>query len=433
MSSTIDTPYWLYTWLDAHGLRDAETASRSLRDAKVFADLRECAAAAGAIQVDAPSGQGIVAGGELDLSARLGCSFFDCRRPYIDTLLHRIWHYFDYVVVADNAVKSVAWAARSKGRQRTAIVDRWVVQDIALALHVRSIGADKLLHFRPRETLCDRHSLSEAIRLGLPNPNGLREALTNQLASEGAVRGPRRVGKMFHFQFVHPRLGAGYVLEGTKKALSATGAESALRQLAAHTAERYVSIVTTDMTAAEAARLPLGADDTVYSELLAESGPRETLVPAVAFGLDLPFVGGIPIETLIRIRAEERDAFNRFKAALREAVKDRLAASANAEPAIMADEIRRDVIEPRVAEIARRLKAATRLAFKKSAVGVALATFTTGCGLIAGIAESVALASGAAALSTSVMSAVAKRLEQVDELRQDDMFFLWKAATHSHE
>jgi hypothetical protein len=150
----------------------------------------------------------------------------------------------------------------------------------------------------------------------------------------------------------------------------------------------------------------------------------------VAFQLDLPVLRNVPIDTLVRLRTDEHDAFTRFRYRLRQAIAERARTSCDRRAIDIATEIRRDLIDPEVERIRQRLKKAEQLLAKKSAVGVTLGGMVTVCGLLAGVDPSLATVAGIGTVSTVIGAAAAKDIEERAGASLADMYFLWKASQH---
>jgi hypothetical protein len=145
----------------------------------------------------------------------------------------------------------------------------------------------------------------------------------------------------------------------------------------------------------------------------------------------LPILESVPLETLVKLRTDEHDAFVRFRYKLRHAAGEKLKAASGASPAALANQIRQDLVEPEVERIRQRLVSAQRMLATKTAVGVGLGGVVTVCGLLAGLGPGVAMAAGIGTMTTVTGRAVAKDIEERRDTNLADMYFLWKAAEHA--
>lgn len=159
----------------------------------------------------------------------------------------------------------------------------------------------------------------------------------------------------------------------------------ARRAVAQDVVGRYVAHLSSDVATAHHSAAPLGSVVWLYGQLLQRSSARIT--PAdVLFKLDLPVLNKVPIETLLRLRRDEGDAFQQFRNSLRKAATERLR-DGSSDSARLAEDIRRDMIEPELARIRQRLASAERALGRKAAVGFGLGSLVTVCGLLAGVAR----------------------------------------------
>jgi hypothetical protein len=86
------------------------------------------------------------------------------------------------------------------------------------------------------------------------------------------------------------------------------------------------------------------------------------------------------------------------------------------------------VLEPALAVIGQRLRAARRVLAKKAALTISLGTLATGCGLITGNPLLTTTGVGAA---MSTLVAEGKYVEEARDVGLSDMYFLWQAK-HLH-
>lgn len=203
-----------------------------------------------------------------------------------------------------------------------------------------------------------------------------------------------------------------------------------MREKIAHDViHHYVPHLTADIKAATTLGIPLGCTNWLHSEIL--SAASESITPAnVAFDLDLPILQGIPIETLMKVRRNEKESFQRFRDSLRLAVKERLKVDGSSKIAEISEQIRLDLIEPELRNIRARLTAAEKVLAKKSAVGMFLGALVTTCGTLAGLPLPVSIAAGIGTASSTESGAVAKYFEEKQQAALSDMYFLWKAVKH---
>jgi hypothetical protein len=145
-----------------------------------------------------------------------------------------------------------------------------------------------------------------------------------------------------------------------------------------------------------------------------------------AFQLKLPVVHGIELKTLLKLRQDEKESFDRFRRALERAIADRLSTANADNHAALAAEVQRDVVEPALAEIHQRLETAARVMTRKAAESLVVGTFSTLCGIYA----NPVFAAGLVPAINGLVNARHKYLDERREISLSEMFFLWRA-THN--
>jgi hypothetical protein len=98
----------------------------------------------------------------------------------------------------------------------------------------------------------------------------------------------------------------------------------------------------------------------------------------------IPLFSEVPIETVVRIRREDNEAFQQYRSALGEIVKQYV--SSNKEiRALEAKQIYFDELEPRLRELQRKARSERRAALKKGILKTAATTALVGLGIYSGI------------------------------------------------
>jgi len=193
--------------------------------------------------------------------------------------------------------------------------------------------------------------------------------------------------------------------------------------------QEHVAHLTSDLLASEMFSVPLGAVIPAHQWLVRKALPPT--LEEVAFNLQLPVLDGVPAQSLIALRRNEGDAFRRFQGALRTAIQERIKVAGASCSAVMAEEIRRDVIDPRVSEIGSLLKSSEWTLTKKSATGVFLGALATTCGILCGAPVTMAFSAGATAAVTLLGKAAGSHIDRLAEIKAGDMYFMWKATEHA--
>lgn len=419
--------FWFFDWLDAYDVTSVRAAKRALSDGLAFDALREFAvkAKAGTHVLSDPEFS-LVAGRGLDLSGDLDCNASACRLRQVDKLFRHAWHYFDRIVVADAVSHEVSmhWDAPRRD------VKRWLLSHIEVLLYLRKLGAERLVVFLEKPGACGVHWDRHAAEAGLQVLVADKDKLADELLNKARVDTEDGPDGSIGFCFVHPEFEHYVWGDLTPSEISSRSPAAVQHAVALAVLRRYLAHLTSDVAMARAIAAPLGSAVWFHGRLLRRAGCSPA--PAdVALELELPILEAVPLETLVKLRTDEHEAFVRFRFKLRQAAGERLKAATGDSPAAVARQIRQDLIDPEVERIRQRLVSAQRMLAKKTAVGVGLGGLVTVCGLLAGAPPAVATAAGIGTMTTLTGRAVAKDLEEGRETGLADMYFLWKAAEHA--
>ena len=424
---TRQSRFWVYDWLDSHRIENLSTAKRALASRSAVDQIHDFAEKA----KTAPATCGedtysIVAGRGLDLSGHLDCNASECRIRQVDDLFSHAWHYFDRIVVADGMSHEVSmhWDAPLAARKK------WLLSHIEVLLYLRKIGAQDLVVFSEKPPPCEVHWEKHAHEQRLDTLLAVREKLVDQLSTEARIETKKGADGALEFAFVHPRfehsvwgsLGPEDLVDRSKTGIARAVSVAVLR--------RYLAHLTSDVATIKHFEVPLGSTVWFHGELL-KNLSKTASTSEIAFALDLPVLRGLPVETLLKIRSDEREAFVRFRNHLHQAISERAKTAGNTAASKLAAEIRRDLIDPELETIRQRLHSAEQMLGKKAAVGIVLGGLATVCGLIAGVPPPLATAAGVATLTTVAGTAAAKDIEERRDVSLSGMYFLWKAAQHA--
>lgn len=427
--------YWLYDWLDEKRVSSLARAARLLSDSREFDSLREFAHAALTTRAEASTNSqrqvSLLAGRGVDLSGHLDCYASQCRKLQVDRLLKRVWHYFDKVVVADAIGHEVAFHTTSKPDD----LRKWILSHIEVLLYLREVGADSLVEFSLKPIPCELHWRKHAVGAGLQSLLNAADDQIEVLARDARIE---RGTSENEYVFVHPHFEHTQWVELRRSEVKGKSRLNARKLVATAVVRRFVAHLTSDIMAARKIEMPLGSTIRLYRQLMTypevRSDPKISgrVEESTIFELDLPFLEGIPIRTLIRVREDERECFERFRNRLRFAVSELAGQSFDSGPSGRARRIQNDLIEPELRTIRDKLKAAERVLVKKTAVGISMGTLATTCGLLAGAAPALAVGAGVAILAGSAVNSASQNIEDRKQAELSDMYFLWKAARHKH-
>jgi hypothetical protein len=236
-------------------------------------------------------------------------------------------------------------------------------------------------------------------------------------------------GKEIRYAFTHPQfehtVWGG--LEDKDAGLLSYG--ELRRVIAKDVVQRYLAHLSSDVAIAHHANAPLGLVVWFHGRLLRQSATRLTPTE-VLFSLDLPVLNKVPIDTLLKIRKNDGDAFQRFRDSLTKAVTERLRESSS-DGGRLAEDIRRDVIEPELVRVRQRLASAERALSRKALVGFGLGSLVTVCRLLAGVPAPLAVTGGVGTLTSVAASAALKDIDERRDVSLSDTYFLWKALEHA--
>lgn len=420
--------YYLYEWLDEYGISSVWKAKRLISKNRALDLLRERALQALPSLVSSEPGPNtLVAGRGLDLSGELGCPHPDCRINEAESLFRRAWHYFDRIVLDDHfalcAEDEETWNNRP-------FVRKLLLDDVKVLLHLRELDAEDLVCFRVKELPCEKHWKMHAEQVGFTDTAELVRDLAIKIASEAEILWvdlPRsgRIGyRLYHELLDRPQWGSIPIGNHAD--------ERRLRRKAAREQVIfYMSHLTADIATARQFQAPLGSTISFYRHVL--QTPQHTSAADVAFHLELPVLEGISAKNLIALRKVEADHFNIFRSNLIKAIGERLRLEPHADAHTMAEEIRKEMIEPALAKIRTRLAASESSLKRKTAVSLFLGAVNTTCGLLVGGPVGTAtIAAGLSAAGGFTANATFKHLDEQREVELDDMYFLWKLQKHRH-
>lgn len=425
----MNNSYWMYDWLDNYAVRTTDQAARILSIPSAVDDLRQMAVNAAQDSSQPASEQtSIVAGRGIDLSGHLDCDAYSSRQRQIDQLFRKAWHYFDRIIVADAVSHEVSahWESVPKRTE-------WVLSHIAVLLALRDAGAQDLIEFREKPLPCELHWRKHAEDAGLQKVLTAADSFIPILARESKIDLEVDAAESLSFSLTH--LNIEHTVWGDLSFQEHSGKTTAqIREAVAEAVvRRYVAHLTSDIIAARDATLPLGTTIWLHGELMRSSSGKIS-AEEVAFNLELPILEGMPIGTLMKIRRDEHESFQRFRGALRLAVKESGQIHESTGAFELSNQIRLDIIEPELRHIRDRLAAAERTLSRKTAVGIFLGALVTTCGILAGVPDSASVAAGVAAMAATEATAASKYLEEQSDTSLSNMYFLWKAVEHkSHE
>ena len=415
--------YWLAEWLDTFGISSVKQARVALRDKPLREDFMSRAAVARDVSVDPgtlPTDLTLLAGRRIDLSCDLDVYDWKFLQRRVDELFIKVWHYFDKIVVvgADAGDFDHVWKEDEKFERRALLYVR-------LILYLREIGAEPLVVFT-RKPHVHVDTSDPTIKIPLLGPEREHELL-NWMSSEGSIRltqdGCVHPGTT-HYHYTYDWPGVDHtqwgVIEGVAKELPPATVE---RQVQRAILARYAALLASDIAESRRLSCGLGVGVDVHARMLDTQAPSSPT--DVALNIQLPILRKVTARDLLRLRADEQDAFVAFRAALRTAINERLKSSAP-DMKTVAQEVQRDVIDPAIHDVERRLRTAGRALLKKSALRGGVGALATVCGVMFSLPL---LATAGAGAVLGAFSALDSFTDARREVQLSDMYFAWKART----
>ncbi|HEY0395815.1 MAG TPA: hypothetical protein VGD01_15050 [Candidatus Elarobacter sp.] len=427
--------YWFVAWLDENDVRHRGDVARLLSRPEAIDSLLQAAPQPIIASRQRPSERLELLGGKgIDLTGDLTCHNPECVRTEVESLFRHAWHYFDDVIVPDQALTYVKRFEQDANRERLQRSLEWHAE---ILRYLREIGADDFISFEIRAPSCNEHWEHHArqahIEHAIANVDSVAAALEpaavvswEVLEKDGHTHIKYRLD---HHVFEHT------VFRDICTSVYRFGSTRAenVRAILRHVVLDYLAELSADVLASRRMQAPLGATIQFYRSLLA-THPSAT-VDDVAFELELPVINNVPLQVLLRLRKNERPHFERFQAALKDAVTARLATAGDANAEKIAADIRNDIIRPRVNEIRDKLRAARNVGLASSLPGLVFGGAMATVGLLGhlpqGYGPAVDVGGATLALQGSVR-AVQDYLAARASVSLSDMYFLWKAEQHAH-
>jgi hypothetical protein len=328
-----------------------------------------------------------------------------------------MWFYFDAVVLADD-VGDLIRSDELHGDHLQIELER----SAAVCLAIREIGAEALIQYRskaiPKEI---PFQLSRAV------PRIAAE-LRRKAEISSLERNHDTDQTLFGFRSPLSPVVEKLILHIAFPEM--TTDDQISRALAYTLAESHAQLLASDLRAARMYRLPLGTTVELHRRVLRRMG--HTASPTnVALELRLPVLDGMPVRELLRFRDAEYDHFLLFRRRLQEIITAKLQVVPPHDDARrVAQMVVRDAIEPELAHLRIRMKAARSVLKRTAGFGVGVGAIIAGFGTWFGIPpmETLGAATGAA-VGTGIQQ---KFAERTNDMQLDPMYFLWRVYEHGH-
>ena len=139
----------------------------------------------------------------------------------------------------------------------------------------------------------------------------------------------------------------------------------------------------------------------------------------------VPFLNNVPTRDLLVLRKGEADAFVSFRHAFAKAVDEHIKAKPGYFSKQDAAALFKEVIEPELARLNRKVTSASKSVFRKSGAGMLGWAAAISAGFYFGFIESSLLAAAKAFGLTKIAADLIGTSAQ-DTIRNESMYFLWK-------
>jgi hypothetical protein len=209
--------------------------------------------------------------------------------------------------------------------------------------------------------------------------------------------------------------------------------EKALRHKMANSfLEDHFYSLSSDVGASKKYNVPLGLGDLAFLPFSDAVQPDRS-IDRLALEVGLPILRGVDLKRLIKLRRDEKPHFDRFRVALRKAMRERLESSDQSDLPKVAREIVQDLLQPEIRRIENALRSANKLFLSKAGQTIVLGALSTVVGLFVGnpLLTAALVAAGLSPSATTLLNAAHRRSEQRQEVKLSNMYFVWKAQKHA--
>ena len=427
--------YWFSVWLKKYRVNNELTLNKALtRKPSLNALLSSAPPPTVSVRKEPSELVELTGGKGIDLTGELSCHHINCLKEEVNGLFRHTWHYFDQITLPDQALYRVL---EFQDHKDVSLLRKRLVPFVLVLEMIEKNGGQHLVRFESRTPGCLRHAKEHAREANIDQSFANTSSLITEIAKSAVVswdEGKQDGHKHLNFQLVHPQF------EHTEwESLCSRNApipkkETAIRRSIVNSVvQRYLAELCADALAARRTHTPLGSTIPFYKRLLATRPSAE--MEAVAFDLGLPISPNISIKKLVKLRQVEGPSFQRFQTALRKAIGEYSKIAPSSSSAVLARQIKRDVIDPELRRI-RDLLVATRVQTDKSAaIGVGLGIAAVTAGLLTPlsanpIGSGLVVGGALTTAASSIKKAYDDRFAIQRDVALSDMYFLWR--THRH-
>lgn len=427
--------YWLTRWVDEFEIRQDWEVGNVFRDKAANKRLIEIIQEAAAEQTTSPYpgraeiGDSIVAGSQIDLSSTIGCSAYECMQSSIDDTFKNVWHYFDRIVVQGlDPGDLIRRAQRSKSESSKNDFLSVIHTQIHVLLHLREIGAEDLVAFLTKpHHFCQEHWREHGKILGIEDvfdPEKQKKIIARMIRDSifesHKIEADRWTATL-----------SGPGIDSSQTFILNSKGRPTRKCLAGHILEGYTTAKVADVALSRALMLPLVAPTNLPWAGRSSNRPSLPTSNSVALELSLPIFAELPVADFLKLRRDEQPYFDRFRAALREAIASRLTPeNAGKSASEIAQSIEVDYLRPGLADIERQVRSQRKAIVKQTAVSLTMGAISASIGALDSMP--LMIAGGAIGSSVPLAPLINKYIGERDTaIPMSDLYFLWYASRHA--
>ncbi len=293
-----------------------------------------------------------------------------------------------------------------------------------LLLYLREIGAEHFVAFAPKShVLCEEHWEEIARDLGLAaisDESGRRKLVKDIIESSDF-----EITKWKHPNRWHINVTGKYFSEPIGTVVFRRR-PPAHEEITHYIISNYAAAIISDVTLAQHLTLPLVEPVSLpwISRPYRDSSKREPEDDAV-IRVGLPVFDSLSTKDFLKLREDERPAFETFRAELRNAIQGEIAQNPSNPPAAIAKSIQDKYLRPGLAGIEQRTRNRRSALIKKTAVNLTIGTTAAAIGAIKGMPL---LVEGAPLLGAIPLAPIIhKFIDDGEPIKMDKFYFLWQA------
>jgi hypothetical protein len=418
--------YWMYDWLDQNEIQapwEIDNALSERRGFETLVEMYEQASAAKAPSELITPQKSILAGRSLDLSGKLACGDFRCLQKEIESGFFKIWHYFDGIVAAGINPVIIYDAARDDDPGDLA--RNYTLSHLRLLLYIRSIGAEPWVTFvnKDRQLSEDEWwSLARSLKIADAFKGQRHNQIVDMIAKDMRLDVEHISGNMWQI-----KVSGGYFTNGKTEYFDC--ATRPTINIVIHTLLRdYGDAAIEDVLTAQELALPLVQPATVPWINSTKPSKNTPTHEQVALQLRLPVFSNLNVSDFLKLREDERPAFENFRKGLRDQIQSQLGSAVRGETATnIARDVEDDYIRPGLAEIEQRIRGSRKALIKKSGLSFGIGTSVATIGAVSSVPMMIAGSVIALGSTVPLAPLIGSYIDEVNkEIPMHKLYFLWR-------